>query len=121
MSEFTVLEKTVYGVAAPDARDLFHSQRGRMSARILRVVQSVIDQTALTNQEAIEAWRTGMEAEFSTEVEWPADYSVQPTTQSKAVREILAHLETLGVSDIELDALEIELNKLTIPEPTEEI
>lgn len=113
MPKYTNLEKAVYGVAAPDARQLFIDHRRSMSERILKVVQSVIDGTGLTNQQAIAAWRAGMEAEFP-DVPWPSDYSEQPTAKSKAVRSILEALGDLRVPEAELDTLEIELDKLTI-------
>jgi hypothetical protein len=116
----TNLEKAVYGVAAPDVRQLFLEHRASMSERILRVVQSVIDETTLTNQEAIAAWRLGMEIEFPDE-DWPDDYNEQPTTKTKTIRAILDELEKLGVPQSELDTLEPSLDALTIEEPSEDV
>lgn len=115
MPEYSDLEKAVYGVAAPDVQQLFAKERNRMSARILRVVQSVIDGTALSNQEAIGAWRAGMEAEFPDE-SWPDDYSEEPTAKSKAIRSILDALRDLGVTQEQRDTLRTALDQLTIPE-----
>lgn len=108
----TALEKTVYGVAARDVQDLFMNNSYLMGGRILKVVATFKDYTPLTNQEAIIAWRAGMEAEFP-EVDWPDDYNVPPTNKSNAIRAILEALEEKGVSQAEMDALELELEKIT--------
>lgn len=113
----TALEKTVYGEAAHDVQKLFAELSYEMSGRILNALATFKDSTSLTNEEAIAAWRAGMEAEFP-EVDWPSDYSVAPTNKSNAIRAILDGLVEKGVSGTELDALEIELGKLTtITEP----
>ncbi len=120
MRQPTALEKTVYGVAAHDVQVLFAEQGYEISGRLLNVVARFKDSTSLTNPEAIAAWRAGMRAEFP-EVDWPDDYNVAPTNKSNAIRAILEALEVKGVSQAELDALELELEKLTtITEPEEE-
>ena len=115
MPEYTNLEKAVYGVAAPNVRQLFLDLRTNISQRILKVVQSVIQITNLTNAEAIAAWRLGMEDEFP-EVSWPIDYNIEPTTKTKTIRQIISDLKELNVSQTELDTLKIELDKLIIEE-----
>lgn len=110
----TELEETVYGVAVHDVQRLFLDNQTRMSGRILNVLAQFKDSTSLTNQEAITAWRAGMEKEFP-EINWPEDYSKPPTEKSNAIRRILEDLAAKGVSQQQLDDLETDLAKITIP------
>lgn len=115
MAEPTQLEKVVYGVAVHDVQLLFLNPSGTMADRILNVLATFKDSTSLTNQEAIAAWRAGMEKEFP-EIDWPEDYSKPPTEKSKAIRQILEELEAKGVSVEQLAQLEADLDKITVPE-----
>lgn len=115
MREPTGLEKTVYGEAAHDVQMLFLNDSYLMSGRILNALATFKDSTSLTNQEAIAAWRTGMELEFP-EVDWPEDYSVQPTAKSMEIRRILEDLKAKGVPAEQLEQLKEDLDKITIPE-----
>ncbi len=115
MREPTDLEKIVYGLAAHDVQNLFAELSYEMSERILNALATFKDSTALTNPEAIAAWRAGMELEFP-EVDWPKDYSVQPTAKSMEIRRILDELEAKGVSAEQLEQLKEDLDKITIPE-----
>lgn len=117
--ELTDLEETVYGVAANDVHMLFLNNGVGMSARILRVAASFKDSTALTNPEAIAAWRAGMEAEFS-EVDWPEDYSEPPTKKSEITRQLLDRLEAEGVVQEDLDLVEELMSTIDIPIPEDE-
>jgi len=122
MNDFSDLEKTVYGIAAPDVRMLFFRNRKLMSKRILNVLKTYTDGLTglgIPYPELIQRWRTAMETEFSDEeeIKWPEDYDGPPTQKSIMMRSTRDELEDMGVSIADLDIIDAALAGITIPNP----